>query len=478
MNNISGKSVYLMGICGTAMASLAGLLKDMGYQVRGSDQNVYPPMSDMLDNLNIEVREGYQASNLEPRPDLVIVGNVMSKGHPEVEALLASGIPYTSLASCMGENIIEDRDSYVMAGTHGKSTTTSLMTWIQECLGMEPGYMVGAIPANFEYSFRAPSKNSFVIEGDEYDTAFFDKVPKFKHYRPKFVVLNSIEFDHADIYKDLKAVKDAFRLLLDRIPEDGFLLYKSGEENIDDLLKDYPNICSYSFGGVGADYEYRDLSFDDDFTRFKVFYRDEFLVEIESPMFGEFNVWNAVSCIAMAHQRSWDFDQVKKAIKSFKGLKRRQELIFEENNIKIVEDFAHHPTAVGLCIEAVKQRYKDSRLISFFEPRSATSRRSIFQKDYVEAFKCSDVVFIKEAFNQSKIAESDRFSSKLLVDDLKKLGVNAHYFSDLDDLLRERNDFFASGDRILIMSNGAFDGIYKKLPKVLREKKNLKPLSV
>lgn len=462
MSKISGKSVYLMGICGTAMASLAGMLKDMGYDVRGSDQNVYPPMSDMLQRLGIEIREGYKESNLVPKPDFVIVGNVMSKGHPEVEALLESQIPYTSLAKCMGENIIEDRDSYVIAGTHGKSTTTCLLTWIMDFIGMEPGYMVGAIPGNFENSFRAPKKNSFVIEGDEYDTAFFDKVPKFKHYRPKNVILNSIEFDHADIYKDLNAVKDAFKLLLERIPQEGVLFYKEGEENIDSLLEDY-SINSFSFGESG-DYTYKNLRFTDDYSIFDAYFRDEKIMEVKSPMFGKFNVWNALSCVAMAHHLNWDLNKVALAIMSFKGLKRRQELIYNSNDIKIVEDFAHHPTAVGLCIEAIKQRFSESRSIAFFEPRSATSRRSIFQKDYVKAFKDVDVVFIKEAFNQVKIPEAERFSSQALVDDLKNEGVEAYFFSDLDDLLTEKSSYFQKGDRILIMSNGAFDGIYKKLP--------------
>ena len=465
---IKAKDVYLMGICGTAMASLAGMLKDMGYNVRGSDKNVYPPMSDMLQNLGIEIREGYQPSNLEPKPDLVIVGNVMSKGHPEVEALLESGIPYTSLAQCMGEHIIEDRDSYVVAGTHGKSTTTCLLTWIMDCLSLEPGFLVGAIPGNFPYSFRSPKKDSFVIEGDEYDTAFWDKVPKFKHYRPKYCILNSIEFDHADIYKDLDAVKDAFRLLLDRIPNDGFLLYKEGEENIDVLLKDY-ELKAKSFGENG-DYYYKDLVFERGSCRFSVFHKEEKILDIESPLFGDFNVWNVLACVAMAHMRSWDLMKVKEAIKSFRGLKRRQELIFDQDNIKIYEDFAHHPTAVKLCIDAMKKSFKDSRLICFFEPRSATSRRNIFQKEYIEAFKAADAVYIKEPFDTSKIPEEERFSSKRLVSDLQGEGVSAKSFSALDEVLEPVSQDLKSGDAVLIMSNGAFDGIYKKLPEMILQR--------
>lgn len=458
-------SIYLMGICGTAMASLAGMLQQLGHEVRGSDQNVYPPMSDMLTDLGIEVREGYKPSNLEPRPDLVIVGNVMSKGHPEVEALLNSDIPYTSLAACIGENIIGSLDSYVVAGTHGKSTTTSLMTWAWECLGLEPGYMVGAIPANFEYSFRAPQKSSFVIEGDEYDTAFFDKVPKFKHYRPKFVVLNAVEFDHADIYKDLDAVKDAFHLLLERIPEDGVLIYKSGDENIESLLSKY-DFPKFSFGKDG-DYSYGEVKFDQNFMSFDVSFKGEFLINIETPMMGEFNVWNILSVVAMAHYRSFDLDEVKKAMKTFKGLKRRQELIYDKNNIKVYEDFAHHPTAVSLCVNAVKDRFPDAKLHCFFEPRSATSRRKVFQKEYVKAFEKADRVFIKEAFNQTKIAEEDRFSSKDLVMDLQEKGVDSTFFDNTDQLLESLQGSFSKGDRILIMSNGAFDSIYTKIEKIL-----------
>ncbi|MEC9283006.1 MAG: Mur ligase family protein [Bdellovibrionota bacterium] len=454
--------IYMMGICGTAMASLAGLLQDMGHEVRGSDQNVYPPMSDMLKDLKIEVSEGYKPENLHPRPDLVIVGNVMSRNHPEVQALIDSKIPFTSLASCIGEKIIDHRDSYVVAGTHGKSTTTSLLTWVMECLKQEPGFLVGAIPLNFNKSFRAPKKECFVIEGDEYDTAYFDKVPKFIHYRPKYVILNSIEFDHADIYKDLDAVKDAFKMLLDRIPEQGKLLYLKSDENIQSILKEYPQIDAKSFGEDG-DYNFSDVEFHKSGTKFQFNTPDGNTYQVNSPLYGEFNVWNVLSVLSMVHLRAFDMSLALKAIESFKGLKRRQELIAENEKTKVIEDFAHHPSAVQLLLDGMSKSFHEEKKICFFEPRSATSRRNIFQNEYVKAFAKADCVFIKQAFDQSKIADTERLDTNQLVDDIKAMGVEAFYFSDLEEIWQEFESQLTDKNLVLIMSNGAFDGIYQKI---------------
>ena len=454
--------IYMMGICGTAMASLAGLLQDMGHEVRGSDQNVYPPMSDMLKSLNIEISEGYKPENLHPRPDLVIVGNVMSRNHPEVQALIDSKIPFTSLANCIGEKIIDHRDSYVVAGTHGKSTTTSLLTWVMESLGKEPGFLVGAIPLNFNKSFRAPKKDCFVIEGDEYDTAYFDKVPKFIHYKPKYVILNSIEFDHADIYKDLDAVKDAFKMLLDRIPSDGKLLYLNSDANIHSILKEYPNIDAKSFG-EDANYSFSDVEFHQNGTRFQLNTPDGKSYLVNSPMYGEFNVWNVLSVLSMLHLRGFDLEKAIDSLNGFKGLKRRQELIAENSNTKVIEDFAHHPSAVELLLDGMSKSFKEEKKICFFEPRSATSRRNIFQKEYVKAFSKADVVFIKQAFDQSKIADDERLDTKKLVQDIEAQGVKAIYFSDLSEIWEEFEAQLGDKNLVLIMSNGAFDGIYEKI---------------
>lgn len=464
------KTVHLMGICGTAMASLAGILKASGWEVRGSDQNVYPPMSDMLQNLGIEILAGYKAENLQPSPDLVIVGNVISRGNPELEALLQSDIPYTSLAACLGERVIADRDSYVVAGTHGKSTTTSLLAWVLECLDKKPGFLVGAVPLNFGLSFRAPeASDCFVIEGDEYDTAFFDKVPKFIHYRPKNVILNSIEFDHADIYADLEAVKKAFRMLLDRIPAgaDSPLLYLDRDQNIRELLRDYPELTAFSFGEQG-DYSFRDLQLHDQGASFTFVSPQGESYFVQSPLYGRFNVWNVMAVLAMVHCKALDMTTALKAVAGFKGLKRRQEKIHRslDGRIQVIEDFAHHPTAVKLLLQAMRESFPQHRLISFFEPRSATSRRKVFYGEYLEAFALSDVVFLKEAFDQQKIKAEDRFRSEEFVADLQEKypQIHAHYFADLERVWPQLKQETTEGPcLILIMSNGAFDGIYEKI---------------
>ena len=464
MKNLKpGATIHMMGICGTAMASLAGILKSMGYSVRGSDQNVYPPMSTQLADLKIPLMQGYRAENLEPRPDFVIVGNVISATNPEAKALLASDIPYLSLPKALGEFVIQDRQSVVIAGTHGKTTTTAMMSVLVEKQGLKPGFLIGGIPLNFGLSFQKPDGRWFVIEGDEYDTAFFDKVPKFIHYRPRHVILTSVEFDHADIYRDLEHVKDAFRMLLKLIPADGTLIYHAPDRNIQSILSETKCKNVFSYGESEGDFQIRDRDSVGGRNQFAVAFRGARVADVALKSFGIHNSLNALSAFAMAHALKWELSKTLQALAEFKGVKRRQEFLFEVQGRKVVEDFAHHPTAVELTLKSMREQYPGARILGVFEPRSATSRRNVFQQDYVRAFRGADLVFLAKPFDTAKIEASQRFSSDQLVQDLVSQGTPAFLGDSSDQLVAMIRQESRPGDVVLVMSNGGFDGIYGKL---------------
>ncbi len=456
------KHIHFIGICGTAMASLAGLLKQAGYKVTGSDQNVYPPMSTQLESIGISIQDGYRAENLKPKPDYVIVGNVVRKDNPEAIALRELQIPYTSLASAIGEFFLQDKKSIVIAGTHGKSTSTSMMAWVLEEMQQNPSFLVGAIAKNFSSSFAYQKGPYFVIEGDEYDTAYFDKVPKFVHYKPYYTILNSIEFDHADIYRDLDHVLSAFRLLLEKQDPNGILLYNAEDKNIDKILPHCKSkMLSFGFSEE-ADYQAREIHYKGDLLQFSVYHKNSFCEIIQLPMIGKYNVSNAISVFSLMHAMGYQAAQIAKAFQSFQGVKRRQEVLGVVKGITVIEDFAHHPTAVKFSIEAVKERF--TRVIAVFEPRSATSRRKGFQNDYALALAHADEVFIAKPFDQSRIEVDDRFSTQELVN---QLGKNAQAFESVDHVIYEIQKKAQAGDAILIMSNGSFDGIYTKILNLL-----------
>jgi len=459
----AGQRVHLMGICGTAMASLAGLLKDKGLIVTGSDQNPYPPMSTQLEHLGIEIMKGYRPENLNPKPDLVIVGNVISKSNSEATELLKLNMPYTSLPKALGEWVIENRESLVVSGTHGKTTTTSLLAWVAENIGVAPGFLIGGIPKNFSQSFRNPKGNYFIIEGDEYDTAFFDKVPKFMHYKPKHVILTSIEFDHADIYSDINAVKSAFQKLLELIPIDGTLLYNGNDSRILEILSYAKVKKKMSYGVSSSDYQYQHLNQSKEGTKFSVSRLGTSLGEFFTTMTGNYNIMNATAVIGLCDQLGWPLDSVRKSLATFQGVRRRQEIIGEPRGITVIEDFAHHPTAVRETIQAIQNKYSGRKVFSVFEPRSATSRRRIFQREYLEAFRGGQEILIAEAFDQVKIDSTDRFSAQELVTDLVLAGGDAQSFSGADAIVSYLGKVAKPNDVILIMSNGGFDGIYQKL---------------
>ena len=463
-----GSHIHLMGICGTAMASLAGLLKDRGFKITGSDMNPYPPMSTQLESLGINIQKGYKAENLHPKPDFVIVGNVISANNEEAQELVKLGIPFTSLAKAMGEFIIADRESVVISGTHGKTTTTSMMSWVAENAGVKPGFLIGGIPKNFSQSFKNPEGKFFIIEGDEYDTAYFDKVPKFIHYKPRHVILTSVEFDHADIYKDLQAVKDAFARLMQLIPENGTLLACAEDANVMELRKLAKCKNSFTYGfSANADFRAKVLFQNEKGVGFEVHHKGEILGPYNMQITGDYNILNATVVVAMSKCLGFSENRIQIGLETFEGVKRRQEILGEPGGILVIEDFAHHPTAVRETVKGIQKKYPNRKVFSVFEPRSATSRRKVFQKDYVEAFKGSHEVMLAKAFDQSKIDSENRFSSEELVEDLNKAGVVTNAFDSADHLVDALKSRAKKGDVILIMSIGGFDGIYGKLLKAL-----------
>lgn len=462
-----GSHIHLMGICGTAMGSLAGLLKEQGFRVTGSDQNVYPPMSTQLQELGIEIFTSYRKENLEPKPDLVIVGNVISSHFEEAQALLHSDIPYTSLPAALGEWAIGQRNSLLVAGTHGKTTTTSMLAWTAEECGKKPGFLIGGVPLNFPRSFRnPPPKNEasefFVIEGDEYDTAFFDKVPKFVHYRPKYVILTSIEFDHADIYKDLEQILMAFKSLLELIPEEGLLIYNADDENIAQILT-HCRGRKVGYGLNQGDYQVVDRENCVGRNQFSVKYGEQRVADLALKQFGAHNTLNALAVFALARELKWPSYKIMQALANFKGVKRRQEIIGEGQGVTVVEDFAHHPTAVQLTIASLREQFPKRRVVAVYEPRSATSRRKIFEQEYVAALQTADVVLLPQAFDQAKIPEGERFSSQRVIEQLQAREKAAYFCTDTPQIVERLQEIKQEGDVFLLMSNGGFNGIYAKI---------------
>lgn len=464
-----------MGICGTAMGNFAGLLQSMGYKISGSDQNVYPPMSDVLKNLGITIYQGYKKENLNPKPDFVVVGNVISRPMEEAQALLASDIPYASFPESIGDMLLKDSHAIVVCGTHGKTTTTSMMAWIADQLEQKPGYLIGGVPKNFDVSFSKGGGQFFVIEGDEYDTAFFDKVPKFKHYFPKSAILTSVEFDHADIYKDLDAVLDAFKILMEKLPVDGNLIYHADDINIPKLLEftSCKNKISYGFHPE-AQFKISNITYKDGFTFWDITHPDAagntVTSKLKTQMSGDHNVLNFTADFALSLQLGWNKEKVIQAIQSFEGVKRRQEILGEFGGVILIEDFAHHPTAVKITLEGLKNKYPERRLLAAFEPRSATSRKSVFQQDYIKAFnKKADHTFIMEAYiPEGKQKEEDAFSTSQLVEDLKSLDNKIQFSTTYDDLVTQILANTKQGDVLVLMSNGGFGNIYSKIKESLK----------
>jgi UDP-N-acetylmuramate: L-alanyl-gamma-D-glutamyl-meso-diaminopimelate ligase len=463
--------IHLMGICGVGMSSLAGMLKEKGYTITGSDHNIYPPISTFLERLSIPVNKGYSPQNLYPKPDLVIVGNVITRNNPESEELLKLDLPYLSMPQALKKFAMNTKKSIVIAGTHGKTTVSALTSWILEKASLNPSFMIGGIAKNFNRNFKLSNGSYFIIEGDEYDTAFFDKKPKFLHYNPYIAVITSIEFDHADIYKGIEEIKDSFRHLIEIIPAEGLLCANSDDPALyDDIKKARCPSLTYAIKRE-ADLTVGDVTIKDDRTRLTILKGKKEYLKVTTDLYGDHSFSNILAAISIASHLKIKREIITKAVETFKSVERRLELIGNYKDILVIDDFAHHPTAVRETTKAVKGHYQNRRLVAVFEPRSNSSRRNIFQNAYASSFNNADLVILPEPPMIDKIPLNERFSSPKLIADLKKRGIEAYYFPNNNDLLDGLLSLIKGGDVILIMSNGAFDHIQKRLLKRLKENK-------
>jgi UDP-N-acetylmuramate: L-alanyl-gamma-D-glutamyl-meso-diaminopimelate ligase len=455
--------IHLIGICGTGMAALASILQEQGYTVTGSDQNVYPPMSDFLAGLGIEVMSGYAAANLATRPDLVIVGNVVRITNPEAVELGRLGLPYLSMPQALGHFFLADKRSLVVAGTHGKTTTASLLATTLHRLGADPGCMIGGLVEAFGRNARVGSGRFFVIEGDEYNTAFFNKVSKFQHYRPFGAILTSVEFDHADIFPNLAAIKASFAEFIGRIPPAGVLAICMDDPVAAGLAGSAR--CPVVGYGMGADCEWQltDLRAKDLSIEFTVMHRGNPLGRCTLPMPGRHNGLNALAVIALLHHFGFGFDAIVASLAAFEGVKRRQQVRGVIRGVTVIDDFAHHPTAVRETLHALRLAWPENRLIVVFEPRTNSSRRAVFQEQYTCVFGDADQVLVREHVPLDGVPMSEQFSSVRLAADLAAQGVSARAFPDTEAILAELSDLCRTGDVVVILSNGGFDNIHERL---------------
>lgn len=464
----SGQHVHLIGICGTAMASLAGMLKQTGVRVTGSDAAAYPPMSDFLRSLGVPVSQPFSENNLKQRPDLVVIGNAISRGNPELEYVLDMCIPMCSLPQMLQENFLRTRESIVIAGTHGKTTATSMLAWIFQVAGLDPSFLIGGIAENFSSSFAVTEGKHFIIEGDEYDTAFFDKGPKFLHYMPASVLLTHVEFDHADIYQDMEAVKTAFKRLVNLVPRRGVMVAFDGSENVKECVS--KAFCSVEWYGLseGAHWRATELEFGPEKTRWKVLRDGVDWAGFEFDLAGTYNVLNATGAAAMAAKYGIKTGTIDEALRTFKSVKRRLEVRAEINGITVIDDFAHHPTAIAATLDAVRTRYPGRRIWAVFEPRSNTLRRKVFEKDLVASLSLADEVVVASIFRPEAIPEAERLEPSAILEGLRNRGKIARQLQDADAIVSEITHELRPGDLVVILSNGGFGGIYEKLPERLK----------
>jgi UDP-N-acetylmuramate: L-alanyl-gamma-D-glutamyl-meso-diaminopimelate ligase len=469
------RHIHLSGICGTAMASLAGLLQLQGHRITGSDKAAYPPMSDLLGALGIPVLEPYAESNLDSKPDLVVIGNALSRGNPEVERVLDERIPFTSMAALLREEFLRGRSPLVVAGTHGKTTTTSMLAWIYQTAArlnpaLEPSFLIGGVAENFGTSFQLRPTSPFIVEGDEYDTAFFDKGPKFLHYFPDALILTHVEFDHADIYADLEAVKTAFKRLVNLVPRRGLIVAYDANENVTECIaRAFCPVERYGFS-AGADWQLRNLRYENGLMRWEIHHGGVLWAEPEMKMAGEHNALNATAAAALAFGRGVAKESIVEALASFQSVKRRLEVRAEIAGITIVEDFAHHPTAIRETLRALRAIHPGRRIWAVLEPRSNTLRRKVLAGDLVGSLHLADRVVLAAVYQQQRIPEAERLQPEEVVAALNSAGTPAELCADADAIVASLAPQLAAGDVVAILSNGGFDGIYEKLPVRLRER--------
>jgi UDP-N-acetylmuramate: L-alanyl-gamma-D-glutamyl-meso-diaminopimelate ligase len=462
------KHIHLIGICGTAMASLAGMLRQRGHRVTGSDAAAYPPMSDFLASLGIPVAQPFAVANLDPTPDLVVIGNAISRGNVELEHVLDQRIPFCSLPQILHGEFLRGKEVLVVAGTHGKTTTTSMLAWIFHSAGLQPSFLIGGIAENFGSSFHLGQGKHFILEGDEYDTAFFDKGPKFLHYFPDFVILTSVEFDHADIYKDLDAVETAFKRLVNLVPGRGRIFAFDQGESVKRCVA--RAFCPVEWYGSSDKATWRivNLRFEGGRTFWSVVREGQPWADFEFPLAGEYNVWNATAAAALASSCGLSKEEIAAALKTFKSVKRRLEVRAQVNGITIIDDFAHHPTAIAGTLTALRARYPGARLWAILEPRSNTLRRNVLQAELAKSLSFADEVIVSNVFKSEVIPEAERLDLAKVVAQIQQHGRQARTMPDADTIVHLAAPEMRPGDVVAILSNGGFGGIYEKLPRQLQ----------
>jgi UDP-N-acetylmuramate: L-alanyl-gamma-D-glutamyl-meso-diaminopimelate ligase len=473
---ISGKPkhIHLSGICGTAMASLAGLLREKGCHVSGSDAAAYPPMSDQLQEMGISVAQPYAEANLDPKPDLVVIGNALSRGNPEVERVLDERIPFTSMAAVLHEEFLAGRESLVVAGTHGKTTTISMLAWIYQTASrenpeFEPSFLIGGVAENFGTSYQLRPTHTFLLEGDEYDTAFFDKGPKFLHYFPDGLILTSVEFDHADIYADLAQVKVAFQRLVNLIPRRGLIVAYDGSPNVSECIsRALCRVERYGFTS-DADWRIKNLRHHAGKSLWEVHHTGELWAEFEMSLAGEHNALNATAAAALAFDHGVPVAAIREALASFHSVKRRLEVRAVIDGVTIIDDFAHHPTAIRETLKALRQAHPEARLWAVLEPRSNTLRRNVFQHELIESLSLADHVILAAVYQQQRIPENERLHPEQVIAAINGAGTPAELCADVTAIVDSLERQVHPGDVVAILSNGGFDGIYDKLPARLRQ---------
>lgn len=452
------------------MGNVALMMRAMGHEVTGSDDNVYPPMSDLLARSGVEIMHGFAASNVEPEPDLVVIGNRMSRGDAEVEAVLDRKLRYTSLPELLKHELIQGRTSIVLAGTHGKTTLSSLTAWMLEVAGRRPNFMIGGVPANFGAGWRYSSESDLVVlEGDEYDTAFFDKRSKFLHYLPTALLINNLEFDHADIFTSLEDIKLSFRRLVNTVPSNGLIVANGDDPNTMEVVAGA--FSPVQTVGLGADCDWRatDITYGTDGTEFKLYFKRELQLTLSMPLPGEFNVRNAMGAIALVRWLGVDYTDIQRALADFRNTSRRLERKGEFAGVTVYDDFAHHPTAIRETLRAVRQRHQANTIWGVFEPRSNTTRRNVFQAQFVDAFSPADRVVLAGVNRLEELDPTERLDPERLVADLRSEGIDAHYLADVDTIVDHIGEHAVGGDVVVVMSNGGFGGIHGKLAERLRQ---------
>ena len=463
------KKIYFMAICGTGMGSLAGLLQEKGYIVKGSDQNVYPPMSTELQNQGIEIFSPYNPKNIQNfKPDLVIIGNAISKTNCEADFVLKNDIPYISMPAALNHFFLQEKDVIVVSGTHGKTTTTALMSHILHQMGQDPSFMVGGVTKNFSKNFKIGSGKYFVIEGDEYDTAFFDKVSKFLHYNPKHVMMTSLEFDHADIFNSLEDIENSFLKLSQIIPKDGSLHINDSYDSLKKIQSQDLPYSLTSYGFQNSDWKIKNYQANENGCEFFIQTKTQ-NYKVKSPMSGKYNAENITACLSVISKLGLSVEEAIATLTSFEGIKRRQDVIFKDDDFIVIDDFAHHPTAIAKTTQGIREKYPHHKLIAVFEPRSNTSMRDIFQKRFPQSFDAADHVILAQVFNPNKIKDGGILNVSQIVDELQNQGISSSVGKDTEEILQMILKEHQKKSVVLIMSNGGFDGIHQKLVKKYQE---------